>query len=77
MDNERVALLVIRVRTEPGSPSPLRANVRLTEDTRRGFTFEVNLADADDVAATVRQWLRGLLGDEDGPCECGVRAEPQ
>ena len=50
-------LLIIRAWLEPGSSTPLRATLRFTNDVSLGLERTVTLADADEIAVVVRQWL--------------------
>lgn len=50
-------LLIIRAWIERGSPEPLRAHIRLTTDVSAGFERSLTLTRADDVCATVAEWL--------------------
>ena len=50
-------LLIIRTWIEPGSSEPFRANIRLTTDVSGGFERSLTLAGAEDVLATVEEWL--------------------
>jgi hypothetical protein len=65
MPSTSTGLLVIRAYLEVDSPSPLRAEIRLTTDVSAGIERTLNLADPDLVDQVVRSWLRGML--EDGP----------
>lgn len=60
MGDAPVGMLVVRASVEESSAKPLRANVRLTNDTTKGFTSEVNLADAEAVLDVVREWLESV-----------------
>lgn len=59
-----VGLVIIRARLEEGSSRPLRAEVRLTADTTRGFERELTLTEADAVAEVVRGWLAEISSGE-------------
>lgn len=50
-------LLIIRAWIERGSPEPLRAHIRLTTDVSAGFERSLTLTRAEDVCATVAEWL--------------------
>ncbi len=50
-------LLIVRTWIERESPEPLRAHIRLTTDVSAGFERSLTLTRADDVCATVAQWL--------------------
>jgi hypothetical protein len=62
MPRPPVGMLVVRAWVEAGSTEPLRATIRLTADTRLGFTRELSLSDASAVTEVVRQWLDEVLG---------------
>jgi hypothetical protein len=57
----RTGLFIIRAWIEPGSSSPLRAQIRLTSDVSQGFEQDLNLALEEAVVAAVRAWLAELL----------------
>ena len=61
MPQETLGLLVIRARLEEGSPTPLRAEVRITKDVSAGFDRVLNLSNADAVIEIVRQWLQHIV----------------
>jgi hypothetical protein len=67
----RTGLLVIQVWVEPGSSSPLRAQVRLTTDVAHGFERSLTLTQEQEVVAAVQAWLSetlaGAHGAEDDP----------
>lgn len=64
----RVGLLVIRAWVEEGSEQPLRAVVRLTADSGRGFEREPMFSEPVAVNALVQAWLDDVLaGEDDGP----------
>jgi hypothetical protein len=71
MARDRTALLIVRAWVEPGSASPLRAQVRLTTDVAAGFAREMTFADATTVCAFVEEWLREVIAqgqpEEVGP----------
>ena len=50
-------LLIIRAWIERGSPEPLRAHIRLSTDVSVGFERSLTLTRAEDVCATVAEWL--------------------
>ncbi len=62
-----VGMLVIRAGVEEGSERPLRAEVRLTADSGRGFQRELTFSEAGPVEALVRTWLADLLAGSAGP----------
>lgn len=61
MPQETLGLLVIRARLEEGSPSPLRAEVRITKDVSGGFERVLNLSNTDDVIEIVAEWLQQIV----------------
>jgi hypothetical protein len=63
-------LMIIRTWLEPGSPKPLRVQIRLTTDISMGFEREVTLADIPAVSAAVETWLHDVL-------ELGQQASPE
>jgi hypothetical protein len=66
--SDKTGLLIIRAWVEEGSSARLRAAVRATTDVSTGFDRTVTLARADEVGATVQEWLAEVLGDR-GPRE--------
>jgi hypothetical protein len=64
-------LCIIRAWVEPGSSSPLRAQLRLTTDVSQGFEQSLTVGEEEAVVEAVRGWLRALLADpptvEDDP----------
>lgn len=61
MTTSRAGLLIIRAWIEPGSPSPLRAQIRLTTDVSRGFERSLAITEIEAVTATVQAWLSEML----------------
>ena len=57
MPKTRTGLLIIRAWTEPGSSSPLRAQIRLTTDVSLGLERSQTLTQLDAVGVVVRAWL--------------------
>ena len=57
MTKTRTGLLIIRAWAEPGSSSPLRAQLRLTTDVSAGLERSETLTQADAVVEVVRAWL--------------------
>ena len=57
MPKTRTGLLIIRAWTEPGSSSPLRAQVRLTTDVSLGVERSETVTEADTVVEVVQAWL--------------------
>lgn len=60
-----VGLLVIRAWVEHGSERPLRAEVRLTADTERGFERQLTLSEPAPIEAVVRAWLADVCSGRD------------
>jgi hypothetical protein len=67
----RTGLLIIRAWVEPGSSSPLRAQIRLTTDISQGFRPALTVAEKEAVVEAVQAWLSEILANsstvEDGP----------
>ncbi len=57
MAPRRTGLLVIRTWSEPDSPEPFRASVRVALDVSKGFEDEVTVFNSDVVLQLVAQWL--------------------
>jgi hypothetical protein len=53
----RTGLLIIRAWAEPGSSSPLRAQIRLTTDVSLGVERSETITEADAVIGIVQIWL--------------------
>jgi hypothetical protein len=53
----RTGLLIIRAWAEPGSSSPLRAQIRLTTDVSLGVERSETITEADAVIEIVQIWL--------------------
>ena len=67
-------LLIIRAWTEEGSSEPLRAQIRLTTDISTGIQNTLTFARAEEVCATVQEWLARIssaAGQEDGVAPVG------
>lgn len=60
---DRTGLFIIRAWIEPGSVQPLRAQIRLTTDVFAGFERTLTLSTADEVCATVQEWLGDIQGE--------------
>jgi len=58
---DSTGLLIIRTYLETDSSSPLRAEVRLTNDVSAGIERTLTLADSDVVVELVRAWLDGFV----------------
>ena len=61
MGTDRTGLLIIRVWMEEGSPQPLRAHIRRTDDVSAGFEREVTHSLPEAVLAEVQEWLTGIV----------------
>ena len=61
-NSDKTGLLIIRAWVEEGSSKPLRAAVRATTDVSAGFDRTVTHARAEEVGATVQEWLAEVLG---------------
>ena len=59
----RGGLLIIRAWVEPGSASPLRAQIRCTTDVTGGLDRSLTVAQEEAVVATVQAWLSAMLAD--------------
>jgi hypothetical protein len=59
----RTGLCIIRAWVEPGSSSPLRAQIRLTTDVSEGFEQSLTVAEKDAVVEAVQAWLSEFLVD--------------
>jgi hypothetical protein len=57
----KTGLLVIRAWVEPGSSSPLRAQIRLTTDVSQGFQRSLTVAQKEAVVEAVQAWLSEIL----------------
>jgi hypothetical protein len=57
----RIGLFIIRAWVDPGSSSPLRAQIRLTTDVSRGFEQGLTVAEKEAVVAAVQAWLSEML----------------
>jgi hypothetical protein len=68
----RIGLFLIRAWIEPGSSSPLRAQIRQTTDVSQGFERRLTVAEKEAVVAAVQVWLADMLagtltrGDDPG-----------
>lgn len=63
MTRTRTGLLIIRVWVEPGSSSPLRAQIRLTTDVSLGVERGQTLTQVPEVVEVVQAWLREMAID--------------
>ena len=57
MTKTRTGLLIIRAWAEPGSSSPLRAQIRLTTDVSLGAERSATLTEPDAAIEIVQTWL--------------------
>jgi hypothetical protein len=57
----RTGLLIIRAWAEPGSSSPLRAQIRLTTDVSLGCERSLTIAQEEVVVDAVKAWLSEML----------------
>jgi hypothetical protein len=63
----RIGLLIIRAWVEPGSRSPLRAQIRSTTDVSQGLEHSLTVAEEEATVEAVRAWLLQVLaGSGDG-----------
>jgi hypothetical protein len=62
----RTGLLIIRAWVEPGSTSPLRAQIRLTTDVSGGLDRSLTVAQEEAVVEAVQAWLSEMLADTHG-----------
>ena len=67
MASDRTGLLIIRAWVEEGSSEPLRAHLRLSSDVSSGIERTLTLSRAEDVAATVREWLSDFVSGVERP----------
>jgi hypothetical protein len=65
MARDRTGLLIIRAWVEEGGAEPLRAQIRLTSDVSAGFERELTFVRAEDVCATVKEWLADILSQDE------------
>jgi hypothetical protein len=63
MTTPRIGLFLIRAWIEPGSSSPLRAQIRHTTDASQGFNQRLTVADEEAVVAAVQAWVSEMLAD--------------
>ncbi len=63
MTKPRIGLFLIRAWIEPGSSSPLRAQIRRTTDVSHGFEQRLTVAEEEVVVAAVQAWLSKMLTD--------------
>jgi hypothetical protein len=64
--NTRTGLLLIRAWVEPGSSSPLRAQIRVTTDVSRGFERSLTVVQEEAVVEAVQAWLSEMLAGAQG-----------
>ena len=61
MTKRRIGLFLVRAWIEPGSSSPLRAQIRRTTDVSRGFDQRLTVAEKEAVVAAVQAWMSEML----------------
>ena len=66
MTRPRTGLFTIRAWVEPGSSSPLRAQIRLTTDVPHGFERGLTVAREEEVVEAVQAWLSEMLAGSHG-----------
>jgi hypothetical protein len=59
----RIGLFLLRAWVEPGSSSPLRAEIRRTTDVSQGFEQRLTVAEKAAVVAAVQAWMSKMLAD--------------
>jgi hypothetical protein len=57
----RIGLFLIRAWIEPGSSSPLRAEIRRTTDVSQGFEQRLTVAEKEAIVAAVQAWVSEML----------------
>jgi hypothetical protein len=57
----RIGLFIIRAWVEPGSSSPLRAQIRRATDVSQGFDQGLTVTQKQAVVEAVEAWLSELL----------------
>jgi hypothetical protein len=67
MANNTTGLLIIRAWIEEGSSEPLRTQIRISTDVSAGIERTLTLARAEDVCATVHEWLAEIMSDAKRP----------
>jgi hypothetical protein len=66
MTRPRTGLFIIRAWVEPGSSSPLRAQIRLTTDVAHGLERGLTVAREEEVIEAVQAWLSEMLAGSHG-----------
>jgi hypothetical protein len=66
MTRPRTGLFIIRAWVEPGSSSPLRAQIRLTADVANGLERGLTVAREEEVIEAVQAWLSEMLAGSHG-----------
>lgn len=61
MTEPRIGLFLIRAWIEPGSSSPLRAQIRRTTDVSLGFEQRWTVAEEEAVVVAVQAWISEML----------------
>jgi len=59
--SDRISLVIIRAWVEAESPEPLRAQIRVSTDVSAGIERTLVLSRAEEVCATVREWLIDIV----------------
>jgi hypothetical protein len=71
LTTSRTGLFIIRAWVEPGSSSPLRAQIRRATDVSQGFEQDLTVTQKQAVVEAVEAWLSELLASsstgEDNP----------
>lgn len=57
MASDRTGLFIIRAWIEEGSPEPLRAHIRISDDVADGFRRTLTLSRPEAVCGEVQEWL--------------------
>jgi hypothetical protein len=71
MTRTRAGLFIIRAWVEPGSSSPLRAQIHLTTDVAHGFERSLTLAQEEEIVEAVQAWLPEMLAGSHGADDLG------
>ena len=66
MTRPHTGLFIIRAWVEPGSSSPLRAQIRLTTDVTYGFETSLTVTEENAIVAAVLAWLSEVQTGSDG-----------
>jgi hypothetical protein len=71
MTRTRTGMFLIRAWVEPGSSSPLRAQIHLTTDVAHGFERGLTVAREEEVVEAVQAWLSEMLAGSHGADDLG------